>query len=127
MAKATYTFKFPKSVTDVVEWNPTNQGFREKWPEMPKTVALMALTADQELQASKVGKFDMMAQRYDAVKRAITQLDGKSVSYTDGETDIFWQLCGPKARTLLLQAYDKIHGTEDAEDADFFGSMDVKV
>lgn len=115
MVRMVHVFKFPQSIIDSVEW-----------PEMPKSVGLRQLTAEEEITASKIGKFDLTKTRYEGVKLSICQLGGQKVSNADGAVDKFWDHCGPKVRTLLLQAYDQLSGVKDAEEQNFLGSVEIQ-
>lgn len=90
---------------------------------IPTSVGVKALTADEELQAHHIGRFDTMKAQYDAVKRSIVELDGRKVRYgVDGTIDVFWEKCGPKLRSLMLQQYGKSSSPSKEEENDFFAS-----
>src|SRR5262245_39118273 len=92
---------------------------------VPAKVGLRALTADEEIQASKSGRFDLMRTQYEATKRAVCELDGKQPA--DGDVDKFWESCGPKLRGLVVQAYNKLSTATTEEEQSFFASETVRV
>jgi hypothetical protein len=112
MAKAIYTYTIPESLR-------TEGG--------PSSLGLSLLTVDQELTASKIGRFDTMKTQYEAAKMAIAQADGKDVMNGDGAIDVLWEKVGPKMRALVLQAYNEISSANGEEEAAFFKSRSVKV
>jgi hypothetical protein len=93
----------------------------------PGKVGLRQLTADQELMASKVGRFDVMKTQYEAAKLAIAEFDGKPANYADGDVDKFWEGGGPKLRALLLQAYNHMASPSTEEEASFLSSEAISV
>ncbi len=92
-----------------------------------KKVGMRELSSDEELLASKLGKFDMLRSEYEAVKLSICSLDGNSVSTADGTVDVFWNRCGAKLRTLLLKAHGRVNNPSKAEEDEFFQSETVAV
>jgi hypothetical protein len=94
---------------------------------VPQKVSMTQLTAEQELQASKIGRFDMMKAQYVATKMSIVEMDGKAPDKGGGGLDSFWERCDPRLRSLLLQAYNKISSPTKEEEEGFFGSEVVRV
>lgn len=113
MARAVHTFTVPESLRNGNDPNPAKIGMQQ-------------LNADQELMASKSGKFDYMKAQYAACKLSIVEFDGKRLP-PDETVDVFWDKADPKLRSLLLQAYNKLSSPSDEEDAAFFKSEEVKV
>lgn len=93
----------------------------------PAKVSMQTLVADDELQAARSGKFDILKSQYEAVKLAIVALDGKPTSVADGTTDQFWNNCDPKLRTILLDAYNRMSSPSREESDAFFKSAQVEV
>jgi hypothetical protein len=111
-----YTYKIPEAIRKEMA-----NGY-----QLPEKITMKALTASDELQAHRVGRAEYMRTQYDAAKRSIVQLDGQAVSYADGDVDKFWERCGEKVRSLILQAYNKrTSPNKDDEDA-FFASEEVQ-
>lgn len=108
------TYKFPEPM-------------RKAIPSCPTSVSMRALTADEELTASKLGKLDYMRSQYAAAKLAITAVGGKLVTTSDGSTDAFWEAADPKVRSLILQAYNKSCSPDQEDEDSFFGSAEVSV
>ena len=94
---------------------------------VPQKVSMTQLTAEQELQASKIGRFDMMKSQYVATKLSIVEMDGKPSDQADGGLDSFWERCDPRVRSLLLQAYNRVSSPSKEEEESFFGSEVVRV
>jgi len=92
-----------------------------------KKVGIRELTSDEEITASKVGNYNIAKTEYESVKMSICSLDGKSTSNADGDVDAFWNKCGPKVRTLLLKAHNRVNTPQKDEDEDFFKSETVEV
>lgn len=88
----------------------------------PSEISLQLLTADQELTASRLGRFDVMKTQYEAVKLAIAALDKKVVSPATGEVDTFWEKIGPKGRSLILQSYNRVSAPSQEDEASFLAS-----
>jgi hypothetical protein len=114
MPKILTTYTIPESVRKSAS-NP-----------LPSKITMRELSSSEELQSFKVGRGDPMKGQYDACVRAIVALDGQPVSYADGSVDKFWEGCGPKMRTLLLQAHARMSGTTNEEDASFFASAEIQ-
>lgn len=94
---------------------------------VPKKVGMIQLSADQELMASRVGKFDFTKAQYAATKLSIVEFDGRPVDQANAEVDKFWERVDPRVRALLVQAYTKLSSpTKEEEDA-FFGSEEASV
>lgn len=91
------------------------------------SVGLHILTADEELIAAKAGGFNVLKQQYEAAKIAIGELDGKPTDPSTGQVDTFWNKCGPKMRSLILQKYNRISAPTTEEEDSFFGSEKIKV
>ena len=93
----------------------------------PTTVTLVELMATQELDASSLGRYNLLKSQYEAVNLSIYALDGKPVDRTGIELDQFWENTNPRVRSLLLQAYNKISSPSDEEHTSFFDSEKVEV
>lgn len=109
----TYDFTVPESIREAK---------KAKGVTLPKVITLRELTANDELQAARVGKFELAKVRYDSIKRAIAEFDGRAVSYADAEIDQFWETCGGKLRTMLLAAFEEMTAPSDKEQDDFLSS-----
>lgn len=109
-ARGIYTYTLPSTLANGV-----------------KSIGLRVLTAEEELRASKAGRFDLNRINYEAVKLSIAEFDGKAIGNAEGEIDKFWNRVDPKVRSLLLQAYNKLTSPSLEETASFFGSEVIKV
>lgn len=114
MAKILFTYSIPESIR-----------LNSEIP-LPKKIVMRQLSADEELQAHRVGRAEYMKSQYDAVKRAIVKLDSQDVSYAEGTSDKFWENCGPKMRSLLLQAYNRSTAPTAEEESSFLGSAEIQ-
>lgn len=112
MSKIQYEYEIPKSLRNGTQ---------------AAKVTMRPLTTREEIDASKAGGFDLMKTQYEAVKRSICALDGKSASIMDGEVDKFWEEAGPKLRSLLLQAHNRLSSANMEESDSFFASEQVRV
>jgi hypothetical protein len=112
--RAVHTYTLPDSL-------------RGSLPNMPKKVGLVQLTAEQELMASKIGKFDVMKSQYAATKLSIVEFDGRPVNQGEAEVDKFWERVDSRVRALLLQAYNKLSSPSKEEEDGFFSSETVQV
>jgi hypothetical protein len=110
--KVVHTFTIPKTLL---------------WEGGPAKVGFKPLSSAQELLASKLGRFDVMKSQYEAVKLSLAELDGKAVTNNEGDVDQFWEKAGPKLRTLMLGAYNKMATPSNEEDDSFFKSEAVNV
>jgi hypothetical protein len=115
MAKAIHTYTIPESLRSAPNGSPS-----------PTKIGMQQLNADQELMASKTGRFDYMKAQYAAAKLSIVEFDGRKVD-PDGTVDIWWDKADPKLRSLVLQAYNKLSSPSTEEDESFFGSEEMKV
>lgn len=116
MSKVIVTYTLPESARkEVADY------------EMPTKIGMRALSADEELQAHRVGRAEYMRTQYDATKRSIAEFDGKAASYANGEVDKFWERCGPKVRSLLLQAYNRATSPVQEDEQSFFASAEIQV
>lgn len=93
----------------------------------PAVVSLQLLSSDQELIASRLGRFDVLKTQYEAVKLSVGALDGAKADPSTGIVDTFWEKAGPKVRSLLLQAYDRISSPTKEDESSFFLSEKARV
>lgn len=102
------------------------EGFRDS-TKRPETVSIRQLTSDEELQASKLGRFDVLRSQYEAAKLMIVAIDGKPVSLADGTVDVFWERSDPRVRALLIEAYNRMSSPTRGEQDTFFKSARIEV
>ena len=89
------------------------------------SVTLVHLTAAEELAAAKrAGGTDPLRLGSELAKAALHGLNGKTLSHANSEKEIAWHKLHPKLRSLVLQAYSKLHAPE-SEDVDAFLSSEV--
>lgn len=67
------------------------------------------------------------AGAFAAVKNCIVELDGKKVEQAGVEVEQFWSNCGPKVRSLLMNAYLRLFSADEEETQAFFGSQVTSV
>lgn len=109
MGKLTHTFTFPEDM---------------RYDGGPATVGMRALTVAEELAASAAGRLDAMRTQYEAVKISIRELDGRAADQK--QVELFFEACGTKCRTLLVQAYDHVSSPKARALDDFLKSEEVK-
>lgn len=91
------------------------------------SVGLVELTAIEEMQATKKAGSDTMRIAFELAKSSLVEMNGKPLSRANGEHDSAWQTMHPKIRSLVLQAYTRIHQPESDEVEGFLGSATVEV
>jgi hypothetical protein len=90
-----------------------------------ESVTLVHLTAAEELAAAKrAGGTDALRLGSELAKAALHGLNGKTLSHANSEKEIAWHKLHPKLRSLVLQAYSKLHAPE-SEDVESFLSSEV--
>ena len=92
-----------------------------------KSVGLVQLTSDEEIMATKRAANNAANMAQNLVLQALTEINGKPVTLTDGSTDTAWKKLSPKQRGLLLAAYAELHTPEDSDVEDFLKSQKVQV
>jgi hypothetical protein len=90
-----------------------------KIPGDVRSVGVVELTADEELQATKRSRGDTFRLAYELAKQSLVEVNGEKVSLMDGSADAIWAKMNPKLRNLVLAAYSDIH-TPTEEDAALF-------
>ena len=89
------------------------------------SVTLVHLTAAEELAAAKrAGGTDPLRLGSELAKAALHSLNGKVLSVVNNEKEQAWHKLHPKLRSLVLQAYSKLHAPE-TEDVESFLSSEV--
>lgn len=87
-----------------------------------KEVGLVELTAEEEMMATRRCRGDAVRLGFELAKEALRRVDGRSVSTSVGSTDSAWNQMHPKVRSLVVQAYNDLHGTKQEETASFIRS-----
>lgn len=92
------------------------------------TVTLVELTGSEELTATqRAGGQSGAKMAYELAKEALRGVNGKPVTTADGSAEAAWETMHPAIRSLVTQAYVKLHAVEkDALDA-FLKSHEVQV
>lgn len=109
-SRPTYTYKVPSKLAAESE---------------VESVTLVHLTAAEELAAAKrAGGTDALRLGSELAKAALHGLNGKVLSHANSEKEIAWHKLHPKLRSLVLQAYSKLHSPE-TEDVESFLSSEV--
>lgn len=89
------------------------------------SVGIIHLTAAEELAAAKrAGGTDAMRLAQELAKACLHGLNGKTLSPVNNEKEAAWHKLHPKIRSLVLQAYSKLHAPE-SEDVESFLSSEV--
>ena len=93
-----------------------------------KTVGMVLLTANEELQASARSRGDSFRLAYELAKASLYEVDGRRVGVEDGSVDEAWTKFSPKVRQLLLSAYSDMHTVDEKQVvAPFLKTRRVKV
>lgn len=92
------------------------------WGRCPERFTMFELTPAEMAQARKAAG-DTMSKTEAMAKRAIASVDGSPVDHGESEEEVYWGGWSAKFRTLVIQAFAKIHATEDEDDEDFLDSM----
>lgn len=92
------------------------------------SVTLVELTGSEELVATqRAGGQGGAKMAYELAKEALRAVNGKPVTTADGTVDAAWEAMHPAIRSLVTQAYVKLHAVEkDTIDA-FLKSHEVQV
>jgi hypothetical protein len=91
----------------------------------PATVTMVPLTMDQDMQGSKM--FDQTKNPYQKIALGIVAVDGKPVSWVDGQVDSLIAKWSPPVRDLVAKAHFKLNQATDEDAASFLGSMVTSV
>ena len=86
------------------------------------SVTLVHLTAAEELAAAK--RAGPLRLGSELAKAALHSLNGKVLSVVNNEKEQAWHKLHPKLRSLVLQAYSKLHAPE-SEDVESFLASEV--
>ena len=112
MSRTLHVFTFPEGLAKEVGY---------------KSVGIVELTADEQLQATKRCGQDAIRLAYELAKESLRAVDGSTVGAADGSVDKVWAALNPKALNLVIRAYSDIHNP-NVEDVDsFLSSRTVKV
>ncbi len=112
-----YTFTIPKHL----------QGETDSPPGRVKieTVGIVELTGGEELSATKRATNDLIAGQFELAKESLRMVNGKPVHTWDGSADIAFNQSDPRVRTLIMNAYRRIHEPEKKDLDTFLGSVSV--
>ena len=92
-----------------------------------ETVGIKEITTREEERVANRSRKNDMKLGFELVKQAIVEVNGQSVSLADGSTDRVWEDMGPRARTLMVAAYQEVNHPTDDQMASFLKSQTVKV
>jgi hypothetical protein len=96
----------------------------DNWPQK---VTLVQLTGDEELQSTRRARGDAAQMVYELVRESIRAVDGVpcSMADEDNNTETVWKKMHPKARSLCVQAYGKLHNPKDEDVRSFLDGEEV--
>jgi hypothetical protein len=92
-----------------------------------KTVGLVELTAEEELNATKRAQGDGLRLAYEMTKISLVEIDGKTLVRSEGDTDAAFERMHPKVRSLVVSAFNSLHAPDDKETLDFLKSRSSRV
>jgi hypothetical protein len=93
------------------------------------SVGLVELTPKEMIAAEGRGT-SRSEVAFELVKESWRRIDGRPITTGDGSTDVEWARSGAgwtKLRTLVGQAYNRIHNPEAAENEAFLASEAVSI
>lgn len=92
------------------------------------SVGVVALTAAEEMMASRRSQSDPIQLAYELAKESLRTVDGRAVSTADGSADVWWENpANTKVRTLVVTAYNSVNAPSRDETSDFLKSCTVSV
>jgi hypothetical protein len=91
-----------------------------------QTVGLVELTAEDELEASRMSKSDTSKMAFELAKRSLVEVNGERLK-PGVETERTWNRMPAKVRSLVLQGYVQIHTPQDEDTSDFLESRMAKI
>lgn len=94
-------------------------------PGVATSFTLYEISSKDEQLASARGMFNMVKATHEAAKAAVGKIDGKAVDNSEGVVDEWWEEIGPRARGLVVSAYEKAHGVTKKTEEDFFKTAEV--
>lgn len=89
----------------------------------PREVVLKELSVAEESRVSKIAQNKGGEFAYEALKAAVVEVDGSPLTWDNGAKDIFIDGLSPRVRTLLLEAYKRLHIPQDEDLDSFFKSQ----
>lgn len=92
-----------------------------------KTVGLVELTPSDEIMAAKMSTGDTTRLAFELAKLSLYEVDGQRVSIGDGSADAAWLRLGPRARSLVVQAFAALNVPSSEDSAAFLRSRQVRV
>jgi hypothetical protein len=92
-----------------------------------KTIGMVELTPAEEIMSSKTAGNEAYQLAYNLAMQSIRKLDDRAVTTADGSAEEAFRTIGPKGRTLVINAYNRIHQPEGDDTADFLASMQTVV
>jgi hypothetical protein len=92
-----------------------------------KSVCLVELTVEEELQATKRARGDQFRLAWELARQSLVMVDGKAVTTADDTSDRAWEAMPPTVRQLVLGAYADLHQPQDDAVTAFRASRKVRV
>lgn len=92
-----------------------------------KTVGLVELRVQEELNGAKRAMGDQMRTAYELAQECLRYVNGQPVTTADGTADAAWAKMHPKVRHLVVTAYGKLHAPEENELKSFLDSANSQV
>lgn len=96
-------------------------------PSEIRTLGVVELTANEELQATRRVAGDQFRLAYELALASLVEVDGQAVKLSDGTADKAFNDMGPRGRQLLMQAYHKVNGVEQEQTASFLSSQKIRL
>jgi hypothetical protein len=93
----------------------------------PTTVVLRQLTYAEETQAFAAAELRKTSFNYEGAMRAMVEADGKAITWTNNEKEIFFSGLSNKVRDLVIRAFAKVALPTVGEANDFLASEKITV
>lgn len=91
------------------------------------SITLVELTSDEEMMAARRAAGDQVRLAWELPKESLRGVSGKRVGAADGSIDAAWNGLHPKARSLVMQAYNDLHNPAQEDVKTFLASRQVTV
>lgn len=92
-----------------------------------KSVGLVELTAEEEMEATKEGGMSAAKTGWSLIRMSLKEVNGRKVYAHDLSQDKAWEQMGPVGRTLVTTAYGELNNPVGDETATFLKSRRTTV
>ncbi len=107
--RAVYEYKVPPEVANGID-----------------KVALVKLTAREEMMATSRARNDAIRLAYELAKSSLVEVNGEVIDKTNGDDDVMWESMDPLIRDLVMTAYGDLHSTPTEVAKSFLDSRTIR-